>query len=108
MEKIVDFLEARFREDEHGATHSGKLPVPTKYYHQRTLLEVAAKRRILNRYCGASVGDVVMLLPDVRDLASVYADHPDYDQAWRPPTDPVDVDLRSEAEVLTGQSLPRT
>ena len=99
---IVEFLETRFREDEHGATHSGNLPVPAKNYHQRTLREVAAKRRIVSRYRDAPVSDVVLLLNDVRDLASVYADHPDYDQAWRPMMDPAVTDL-SESGVLAGQ-----
>jgi hypothetical protein len=28
MTTIVEFLEARFRDDEHGAKHSGNRPVP--------------------------------------------------------------------------------
>lgn len=84
MTSLVEFLEARLGEDEHGATHSTNLPVPAANYHLRTLRDVAAKRRIVRRYRDAPVTDVVLLLNDVRDLASVYDDHPDYDQAWRP------------------------
>jgi hypothetical protein len=78
--------------------------VPAKNYHQRTLREVAAKRRIVSRYRDAPVsdGDVALLLNDVRDLASVDADHPDYDRAWGPMMDPAVTDL-SESGVLAGQ-----
>ena len=103
MTTIVEFLEARFREDEHSATHSGNLPVPVKNYHQRTLDEVAAKRRIVRRYRDAPVNDVILLVEDVRDLASVYADHPDYDQAWRPCLEPAEIDLRSQNGVQAGK-----
>jgi hypothetical protein len=103
MTTIDEFLEARFREDEHSATHSGNLPVPAKNYHQQTLHEVAAKRRIVDRYRNAPVGDAILLLADVRDLASVYADHPDYDQAWWPSMDPAEIDLRRENGVLVGR-----
>jgi hypothetical protein len=102
MTTIVEFLEARLSEDEFSATHSGKLPVPVVNYHQRTLREVAAKRRILRRYRDAPASDAALLLDNVRDLASVYADHPDYDQAWRPLTDPAEIDLRFQ----TGASMP--
>jgi hypothetical protein len=83
MTTIVEFLEARLSEDEFSATHSGKLPVPVVNYHQRTLREVASKRRILRRYRDAPASDAALLLDNLRDLASVYADHPDYDQACR-------------------------
>jgi hypothetical protein len=102
MTTIVEFLEDRLSEDEFSATHSGKLPVPLVNYHQRTLREVASKRRILRRYRDAPATDAALLLDTVRDLASVYADHPDYDQAWRPLPDPADIDLRYQ----TGASLP--
>jgi hypothetical protein len=103
MMTIVEFLEARFREDEQSATHSGNLPVPVKDYHQRTLDEVAAKRRIVRRYRDAPVHDVMLLVEDVRDLACVYADHPDYDPAWRPAMDPTEIDLRARSAVQAGQ-----
>jgi hypothetical protein len=103
MSSIVEFLEARLGEDEHGATHSAELPVPAADYHERTLREVAAKRRIVSRYSDASVDEVILLLEDVRDLASVYADHPDYDQAWRPMMDPAVTDLRSPSGFNAGR-----
>jgi hypothetical protein len=103
MTTIVEFLEERFREDEYGATHSGSLPVSVKDYHQRKLREVAANRRIVRRYRDAPVGEVVLLLEAVRDLASVYADHSDYDRAWSPMLDPAVTDLRSDSGVLAGR-----
>lgn len=70
--------------------------------------EVAAKRRVLSRHCpgvaqwehmpipcagcrGCPVGKSGFLYftkdinecPELRDLASAYADHPDFDPAWR-------------------------
>ena len=104
MTTIVAFLEARLGEDEHSATHSGSLPVPKSNYHQRTLREVAVKRSIVRRYRDAPVKDVALLLDDVRDLAAVYADHPDYDLAWRPLSDPGEIDLRAG----TGVRIPRS
>jgi hypothetical protein len=94
MTTIVAFIEARLAEDEHGATHSGQLPVPQSDYHQRTLREVAAMRAIVRRYEHAPIEYVAPLLDDVRDLASVYSDHTDYDPAWRPLGEPSEIDLR--------------
>ena len=69
---------------------------------RRVLREVAAKRAILAEHreegrgdhrgcagCGWASGDEVRLneveeCPTLRALASVYADHPDYDQGWAP------------------------
>jgi hypothetical protein len=109
MTTIIEFLEARLAEDEYGATHSGALPVPEASYDQRTLREVASKRRIVWRYRHASIGDVAPLLENIRDLASVFADHPDYDPAWRPLGKPDDVDLRSGSDVAAagGARSPR-
>jgi hypothetical protein len=101
MATIIEFLEARLTEDEHDATHIGRLPVPEADYHQRTLREVAAMRSIVRRYRDAPIEDVVRLLEDVRDLASVYADHPDYDRAWRPLTDPAEIDLRTTTRAVS-------
>jgi hypothetical protein len=108
MTTIVEFLEARLSEDEFSATHSGKLPVPVVNYHQRTLREVASKRRILRRYRDAPASDAALLLDNLRDLASVYADHPDYDHAWRPLKDPAEIDLRHQpgASMATRAAFP--
>jgi hypothetical protein len=43
----------------------------------RTLREVEAKRKILDQYLGWPV-------PTLCLLALPYADHPDFDEAWRP------------------------
>jgi hypothetical protein len=94
MATIIEFLDARLAEDEYGATHIGLLPVPEADYHQQTLREVAAKRSIVHRYRDAPIEDVVLLVEDVRDLAAVYADHPDYDPAWQPSTAPAEINLR--------------
>lgn len=65
----------------------------------RVLADVAAKRRILARHCTAgttracdgcgwdrednhNVEDIDDC-PELRDLAAPYAEHPDYDPAWR-------------------------
>lgn len=64
----------------------------------RVLREVAAKRRVLERHYadddGSCVGchfandetrwaEDIEECPELRDMASVYDDHPDYEQAWR-------------------------
>jgi Family of unknown function (DUF6221) len=108
MTTIVEFLEARLAEDEYSATHSGALPVPEASFDQRTLREVASKQRIVRRYRDAPVGDVAPLLENLRDLASVYGDHRDYDPAWSPLEDPQQVDLRSASGVAATGSGPTT
>jgi hypothetical protein len=106
MTTIMEFLEARLAEDEFGATHSGKLPVPEASYHQRTLREVAAKRSILRRYRDAPISDAAVLLKDIRDLASVYNDHQDYDKAGQPLKDATEIDLPRPTEPLTMERTP--
>jgi hypothetical protein len=67
----------------------------------RVLREVAAKRRVLERHTagwrgsgnpclGCNFGpqedeftEDIEECPELRDMASVYADHPDYNPAWR-------------------------
>jgi hypothetical protein len=69
----------------------------------RVLAEVAAKRRVMARHftppspvriyaacegCGYDYGDISQRYdigdcPELRDMAAVYADHPDYNPAWR-------------------------
>jgi hypothetical protein len=57
---------------------------------ERVLAECEAKRRIvaLAPWCNNSTaGSALIDLPGnlvLRDLAAVYSDHPDYDEAWRP------------------------
>lgn len=68
----------------------------------RVLREVEAKRRIIERHSPHSMGECrtcerphwgvnicdhcerAAPCPDLRDLAAVYADHPDYLPEWRP------------------------
>ncbi len=66
----------------------------------RVLAECEAKRRIAERHPGATATDECpgcgawldgtwctppgTLCPELADLAAVYAEHPDYDEAWRP------------------------
>jgi hypothetical protein len=102
MTTIVDFLQARLAEDEYSATHAGVLPVPEGSYDQRTLREVASKRRIVQRYRDAPIGDVAPPLENLRDLASVFTDHPDYDPAWRPLDN--HLDLRSGSGAAAGSA----
>jgi hypothetical protein len=105
MTTIVEFLQARLADDEYGATHSGPLPVPEANFHRRTLAEVAAKRRIVHRYQVAPIDEMAPLLEDIRDLATVYTDHADYDPAWRPLDEPQGIDLRSGMGAATGGSV---
>ncbi len=55
------------------------------YHPARVLAECEAKRRIVEAH-GSQLdarGEVYWS-PEVRYLAQVYSDHPDYDEAWRP------------------------
>lgn len=64
-----------------------------RWHSDRVLAEVEAKRRIMTRHhdfrgwcdgCGNDLTYRISECPELRDLASVYADHPDYRQEWRP------------------------
>ncbi|MET0489086.1 MAG: DUF6221 family protein [Acidimicrobiales bacterium] len=71
--------------------YAEEVPVVTGRYLDRfdaarILAECEAKRRIVERHSACddvSYGDA-STCPDMRDLAAVYADHRDYDEAWRP------------------------
>lgn len=97
---LVEFLRARLDEDEERARfvqrergdrheiESWRLSCHDEYdllciEPSRALAEVAAKRRIIDegddRYDGADEHWRVLAL-----LALPYADHPDYDEEWRP------------------------
>ncbi|KJK12534.1 hypothetical protein UB45_07570 [Terrabacter sp. 28] len=93
---LTEFLLARIAEDEHFGTHDRAM-------QSRLDRECKAKRRIVARHsvievvrhedhagmddipfcahCGTDLdeGDC----PDLLDLASVYADHPDCDEDWQ-------------------------
>jgi hypothetical protein len=55
------------------------------YPDAELLAECKAKRRIVERH--SSCGDVSdgdpSSCPDIRDLAAIHADHPDYREEWR-------------------------
>lgn len=77
---LAAFLRARLDEDEHGAQfvkerESGvEVPVTNwlgSPFADRVLREVEAKRRILQKHERCSC-------PEVRWLAAIYSDHPDY------------------------------
>jgi hypothetical protein len=89
--KIVEFLEARIAEDERAA-----YDLMGEREGDRTLAECAAKRAIVADYSNA-VADEPWRSQDaiktyamfaaawtftLRHLASVYKDHPDYQQEW--------------------------
>lgn len=96
-ETIKDFLLARIAEDEREANgHLG-----AEYYQdglwpedvaKRVLRECAAKRAIVGTYAAVEAnrnteGSVQWheeraLLTSVRALATVYSDHPDYQEEW--------------------------
>jgi hypothetical protein len=53
-----------------------------RYYPRRVLAEVAAKRALVEMDEDDRYSDAYVVA--IRALAAVYADHPDYDEAWRP------------------------
>ena len=104
---LTDFLLARIAEDEAVAREAQAADIQTvmhKHMAQwnpaRVLAECEAKRRIVNRENDRlreqwrrrvdehrQTFDEWLQPPygeTLRDLASVYADHPDYDESWRP------------------------
>jgi len=90
---ITEFLLARLAEDEAGALIS-----PREWWSERLLDECEAKRAIVDECtaasewaaspdCDAPLSYSTLagaLLGALRHLATIYADHPDYDEAWRP------------------------
>ena len=98
---LTEFLLARIEEDEAEASwvrHENRETVAAQFYgdlnaawiHSRniqTLAECEAKRRIVEKYDHArdyGQGPGGWLEQCVGYLAGVYADHPDFDEAWRP------------------------
>jgi len=90
---LVAFLRARLDEDE-----AYLLSNRRHLWTQRPLREVEAKRAILDAFQAVDA-EVVTMLHDRRPrkygewdglhkavchLATVYRDHPDYDEAWKP------------------------
>lgn len=104
MTTLTDFLLARLAEEErevrmaevwapsYAAAWAHPSPALVQVRPARALADIAAKRAIVERHANsAAVGcaicseaareDVVCV--EQRILASVYADHPDFDPAWR-------------------------
>lgn len=101
---ITEFLLARIAKDEQAAKDAGtdamtgwrwkawpedahaEVQALVLTHSRRTLAECEAKRRILDAHLGCddvSYSDA-STCPDLRIVAAIYADHPDYDEAWRP------------------------
>lgn len=91
---LVEFLRARMAEDEAGARRTSAYLSP-EMNTARVLVECEAKRQIVNHYEQVQnrvavepspyfQGMFVALDQTVCSLATTYADHPDYDEAWRP------------------------
>jgi hypothetical protein len=80
---LTEFLTARLDEDEADARDDDGSPTPIGMWDpDRVLAEVAAKRAIVDK---ATDYDERWALDEVlRHIAAPYADHPDYDEAWRP------------------------
>jgi hypothetical protein len=83
---LVGFLTARLDEDEAAARPTALVQrfAPTvagdiESRASRALAEVAAKRAIVEQ---AQLYGCLTTM--TRLLSAIYADHPDYDEAWRP------------------------
>lgn len=99
---LVEFLRARLNEDEaaakawlpFGNPDAAQREHIARHDPGRVLAEVEAKRRILDEYEQAtgqyathsqvSAGEEIGLRFALKALALPYAEHPDYDEAWRP------------------------
>lgn len=103
MSTLTEFLLARIAEDEvkiHGDWSEGRgMHIITEEMHGRMLAECAAKRRIIELRYSWNLQAEQMTEPPfgpifqvqvntadaiLRTLAMPYAEHPDYDEAWRP------------------------
>ena len=94
--KLTEFLLARIAEDEAAALSRlrGHRELPETERESRVFAECKAKRRIvewaapvLTNWPGAAAGARHVSddgLDVLRILALPYADHPDYDEEWRP------------------------
>ncbi len=95
MAELADFLLARLDEDEAMAQATRTDPWDEIAFHDqaaddiphiarhgpaRVLAECEAKRVAVDWYLN---DDDTVMGPTVRALAAVYADHPDFQEAWR-------------------------
>jgi hypothetical protein len=95
MDKLVLFLNARLDEDEARASNTYVIPSGGvgRQGDPRGFAEVKAKREIVNELSTAlrydeSINELVSSTAAAGKavlfhLASVYADHPDFDPSWR-------------------------
>lgn len=85
---LTTFLLARIAEDEALARlEVGRRDVILRgpFDPARILAECEAKRRIVGRYhASTTAASAIALLPVLRDLASPYAAHEDFEEEWRP------------------------
>ena len=87
---LSEFLQARIADDEAvlAALHEVKLNRLARAFATTFEADLEAKRRIIHAYLEAEAmhgyGFAAGLAVAVKILAAVYADHPDYDPAWRP------------------------
>lgn len=87
---LTEFLTARLDEDEARARspHLRTVYVGQTRADVREKAEVDAKRQVLDLLTDDNYGRAVPISDGARQVlaahASVYADHPDYDEAWRP------------------------
>lgn len=90
MSDLTEFLLARIAEDERHATklaETDRRPVlslaMTVNHPERLLLECEAKRQIVEeatrQHTSSAEGYDILLI-----MATVYTDHPDYRESWRP------------------------
>jgi hypothetical protein len=94
----ITFAEARLSEDEQAPTvrlwgQTAADSVAAARRRERDIREAAAGRRILRRhrncmygggYCGDGGHGGDLLCPELADLLVRWADHPEYEQAWKP------------------------
>ena len=84
---LAEFLLARIDEDAERARRAAaesdwvndNMPLYGWYLDDRVLAECDAKRRIVSWWYNDDIPDGLL-----RDLALPYADHPDYQQEWKP------------------------
>ncbi|WP_435582906.1 DUF6221 family protein [Amycolatopsis thermoflava] len=97
-EPLITFLRARLDDSQRQMTELRTLVAedqawmhdnerPRAPHHDRPMIDLDAKRRIIDEYEAAQGGSYVDgLWFAVATLALPYADHPDYREEWRPAT----------------------
>jgi hypothetical protein len=102
IDDLAAFIGARLDDDEQAVADGN----PAVGLPERALREIAAKRRVLERhrpvggtaswraqacagcgtegYCDDPVTEKMSDCPELRDMAAVWEDHPDYRGEWAP------------------------